>query len=80
MTGSLGALASHDAPPCPAWLTVLAGVVPLAYYVATASAHGFWYEEAALVGTSAELGVSYPPGAPLVSLMSAAPEAVFCGF
>jgi hypothetical protein len=48
----------------------LAGCLPLAYYVAGASAHATWYEGAALAGTAAELGVAPPPGAPLSSLLA----------
>jgi hypothetical protein len=48
----------------------LSGCLPLAYYVAGASAHGTWFEGAALVGAAAELGVAPPPGAPLSSLLA----------
>lgn len=48
----------------------LSGVVPLAYYLASASAFGGLYQEAALVGSATELGVLPAPGAPLSSLVA----------
>jgi hypothetical protein len=45
--------------------------VPLAYYVAAASAHTGLYEEGTFVAAARSLGVPHPPGAPITSLMSA---------
>ncbi len=56
---------------CPSWLPWLAGGLPLAFYVATATAHGGLYEEGALIAAAQSLGVSHPPGALLTTLWSA---------
>jgi hypothetical protein len=50
----------------------IAGSLPLAYYVAGASAHGGVFEEGSLVAAARELGVAYPPGAPIQTLLGAA--------
>jgi hypothetical protein len=63
-------LSSDDIPECPPWLLWLSGAIPLAYYVATASGHAYWYQDGVLVGTAAELGVAPAPGAPLSSLVA----------
>ncbi len=68
MTGPL--LAADDVPECPPWLLWLSGAIPLAYYVASASGHAYWYQDGVLVGTAAELGVAPAPGAPLSSLVA----------
>ncbi|HKO93304.1 MAG TPA: DUF2723 domain-containing protein, partial [Polyangiaceae bacterium] len=50
----------------------IAGSLPLAYYVAGASAHGGVFEEGSFVAAARELGVAYPPGAPIQTLLGAA--------
>jgi len=45
--------------------------VPLAYYVATASANGGLYEEGTFVAAARSLGVPHPPGAPVTTIVSA---------
>ena len=45
--------------------------MPLAYYVAGASAHGGLYEEGTFVAAARTLGVPHPPGAPITSLIDA---------
>lgn len=47
---------------------VLAGGVPLACYLATVSAHGYWLDAGEFVAASVELGISHPPGHPLAAL------------
>ncbi len=49
---------------------VLAGGVPLACYLATASPHGYWLDAGEFVAAAAELGISHPPGHPLAALVS----------
>ncbi|MDB4972152.1 MAG: hypothetical protein JWN48_493 [Myxococcaceae bacterium] len=71
MSGSLSALASPQPSRPPGWLAPAAAAPPLAYYVATASAHGGLYEEGTFVAAARSLGVPHPPGAPITSLMSA---------
>lgn len=48
---------------------LLAGGVPLACYLATASAHGYWLDAGVLVAASTDLGISHPPGHPLAALV-----------
>ena len=71
MSGSLSALASPQPLRPPGWLAPAAGGVPLAYYLASASAYGGLYEEGTFVAAARSLGVPHPPGAPITSLMSA---------
>ena len=47
---------------------LLAGGVPLACYLATASAHGYWLDAGVLVAASTDLGIAHPPGHPLAAL------------
>lgn len=54
----------------PAWLAWLAGGVPLAFFVATATAYGGLFEEGALVAAAQSLGVGHSPGAPLSTLIA----------
>ncbi|HEX6245853.1 MAG TPA: DUF2723 domain-containing protein [Polyangiales bacterium] len=49
----------------------IAGSLPLAYYVAGASAHGGLFEEGSFVAAARSLGVAHPPGAPIESLLGA---------
>lgn len=71
MSGSLSSLTSPQPARPPGWLAPLAGGVPLAYYVATASAHGGLYEEGTFIAAARSLGVPHPPGAPITTLFSA---------
>jgi hypothetical protein len=67
----LSALSSRVSLSAPSWLAWLAGGVPLAFYLATASAHGGLYEEGAYIAAAGDLGVTHPPGAPLSTLVAA---------
>jgi hypothetical protein len=67
----LSSLASGEPARAPAWLAWAAGGGPLAFYLATASAYGGFYEEGAFIAAARSLGVTYPPGAPLSTLVSA---------
>ncbi len=59
-------------PPFAPWsLTCLAGLVPLAYYLATASAHGHWLDAGEFVAAARGLGIAHPPGQPLNAIVSA---------
>lgn len=49
----------------------LAAGLPLACYLATASAHGYWLDSGEFVAASAELGIAHPPGHPLTALVGA---------
>lgn len=49
----------------------IAGSLPLGYYVAGASAHGGFFEEGSFVAAARSLGVAYPPGAPIETLLGA---------
>jgi Protein of unknown function (DUF2723) len=49
----------------------LAGALPLAYYIATARAHGGLFEEGSFVAAARGLGVAHAPGAPIESLLAA---------
>lgn len=74
--GSLTALSSELSRPGapfehPVWLPWLAGGVPLAFYVASATAFGGLYDEGALIAAAQSLGVPHPPGASLTTLWSA---------
>jgi hypothetical protein len=67
---------SHASPlnpgaSCPIWLAWLAGGLPLAFYVATATAHGGLFDEGALIAAAQSLGVAHPPGGLLTTLWSA---------
>lgn len=44
--------------------------MPLAYYVASASAYGGLYEEGTFIAAARMLGVPHPPGAPISSLFA----------
>lgn len=46
----------------------LAAFVPLAYFVAGASGHGYWLDAGEMVAAGRELGISHPPGHPLTGL------------
>lgn len=48
---------------------VLAAGVPLACYLATASAHGYWLDAGEFVAAASQLGISHPPGHPLAALV-----------
>jgi hypothetical protein len=71
VSGSLSSLASLQPLRPPRWLAPVAGGVPLATYVATASAHGGLYEEGTFIAAARSLGVPHPPGAPITTLLSA---------
>ncbi len=71
MQEPLTALTPHKSLSAPGWLPWLAGGVPLAFYVATATAHGGLFEEGALIAAAQSLGVAHPPGSPLSTLVSA---------
>lgn len=43
--------------------------VPLACYVATASAHGYWLDSGEFVAAAAEIGIAHPPGQPITALL-----------
>lgn len=47
----------------------LASGVPLACYLATASAHSYWLDSGELAAASVHLGIAHPPGHPLESLV-----------
>jgi hypothetical protein len=49
----------------------IAGSLPLAYYVAGASAHGGFFEEGSFVAAARDLGVAHAPGAPIETLIAA---------
>lgn len=49
--------------------SVAAGL-PLACYLATASAHGYWLDGGEFVAVSIDLGISHPPGHPLTALVN----------
>jgi hypothetical protein len=70
VTFRISALASPGYPKAPLWLGWLAGVVPLTFYLATASSFGGFHEEGALTAAARSLGVSHAPGAPLSSLIA----------
>jgi hypothetical protein len=55
--------------PTRSWAALLAGGVPLLFYVATASAHGYWLDGGEFVAASVELGIAHPPGHPLAALL-----------
>ncbi len=57
----------------------LAFVVPLAAYLATASANGYWLDAGELVAAATDLGISHPPGHPLYGLLSFAATLVPLG-
>lgn len=71
MPGSLSSLASLRASAPPRWLVWLAGGVPLAYYLASASAYGGLYDEGTFLAAARTLGVPHPPGAPISALVGA---------
>jgi hypothetical protein len=71
VSGSLSSFASPQPARPPGWLAPAAGGVPLAYYVATASAYGGLYEEGTFIAAARSLGVPHPPGAPITTLLSA---------
>lgn len=48
---------------------LLAFVVPLALYIATASGHGYWLDAGEFVAQGADFGISHPPGHPLAGLL-----------
>lgn len=50
---------------------LLAGAVPLAYYVAAAQSHGGFGQEGSFIAAARDFAVPYPPGAPLSSLLYA---------
>jgi hypothetical protein len=50
----------------------LAGGVPFALYVATASGHAYWLDSGEFVAASLGLGIAHPPGHPLTALWGAA--------
>lgn len=66
-TAKRGAHALGGAPS-PA---VVAGLLSLLGYFATASAHGYWLDGGEFVAAAAELGIPHPPGQPLAVLLSA---------
>lgn len=70
MSGSLASLASSQPPRPPGWLPYAAGGVPLAYYLACASAQGGAYEEGTFIAAARTLGIAHPPGAPISSLLA----------
>ncbi len=50
----------------------LATLVPLACYLATASAYGYWFDGGEFVAASADFGISHPPGHPLAQIIGGA--------
>lgn len=50
----------------------LASGVPLACYLATASAHGYWLDGGEFIAASIDLGIAHPPGHPLAALVGRA--------
>ncbi len=56
---------SPDQPP---WVPVLAGVVPLLVYAASASGHGYWLDSAEFTAAAVQLDIPHPPGHPLANL------------
>ena len=71
VSGPLASLASSQPVRAPRYLATLAGGIPLAYYVACASAYGGLHEEGSFIAAARSLGIAHPPGAPLTSLTSA---------
>jgi hypothetical protein len=63
------AYGAHVRPPL--WLAPAACALPLAYYVASASAFGGLYEEGSFVAAARSLGVPHPPGTPITCLAAA---------
>lgn len=49
----------------------LAGGLPLACFVATASPSGYWHDGGEFIAQAASIGVSHPPGHPLAGLLHA---------
>ena len=49
----------------------LAGAVPFAVYVATASGYAYWLDSGEFVAASVQLGIPHPPGHPLSALFGA---------
>jgi hypothetical protein len=45
--------------------------LPLAYYLATASAHGYWLDGGEFVAVARDLSISHPPGHPLNAIVGA---------
>lgn len=62
----------HEGGPWPAALAV---GVPLAAWLASTSAHGYWLDGGELVAQATDFGISHPPGHPLFGLLS-----TFVGF
>ncbi len=52
-------------------VTWIAGLLPLAYYLATASAHGHWLDAGEFMAAARDLGIAHPPGQPLNAVVSA---------
>lgn len=48
----------------------LSAGLPLACYLASAAAHGYWYDAGEFVAAGIHLGISHPPGQPLHSLVA----------
>src|SRR5688500_7067363 len=62
---------SHGDPGVRRVALGFAAGVPLACYVATASAHGYWLDSGEFVAASVDLGIAHPPGQPLTALLGA---------
>lgn len=45
--------------------------MPLAYYLATASAHGYWLDGGEFVAVARDLSIAHPPGHPLNAIVGA---------
>jgi len=60
---------AHRDPTARLVALALAAGVPLACYLATASAHGYWLDGGEFVAASVDLGIAHPPGHPLEALV-----------
>jgi hypothetical protein len=70
---------SHGDPGVRRVALGFAAGVPLACYIATASAHGYWLDSGEFVAASLDLGIAHPPGQPLTALLGALASCVPLG-
>lgn len=58
--------------PLPRWAEALAAGPLLAFYLATASGYGHWFDAGEMVAQATSFGISHPPGHPLAGLVNGA--------